>query len=212
MKYLLIITWVIYIITISFFLYFLSEKKQNNNKIEESIVIIKAENELINYNINPKWIFDDYKNYWIWAWFFIDWNWLIQTVNHIIENENINYKVFYNNKEYDSQIISRDKINDLAKIKINIKNNKYLKFWEKININEKIISYWINTKNNKIIYNSWIIINKKIKLENYSNLIEISNPIKSGFSGWPILNSKNEVIWINFATFKDKSYWISFIN
>lgn len=210
MKYLLIITWLIYLIVIYFFLYFLNEKRENNTKIKESIVIIKAQDELINYNNNPKWIFNDYKNSWIWAWFFIDWNWLIQTVNHIIENENVNYKVIYKNKEYDSQIISRDKKNDLAKIKINIKNNKYLKFSKKININDKIISYWIDTKNNKIIYNSWIIINKKIKLENYSNLIEISNPIKSGFSGWPILNSKNEVIWINFATYKDKNYWISF--
>ena len=205
MKYLLIITWLIYLIAFTLFLYFLNNKEL---KIEESIVIIKAENDLINYNNNPKWIFENYKNSWIWAWFFIDSNWLIQTVNHIIENKNINYKVIYKNKEYDAKVISRDEKNDLAKIKIDLKNTPFLKLQNKIDINEKILSFWIDTKNNEIIYNSWIILNKKIKLENYSNLIEISNPIKSGFSGWPILNSKNEVIWINFATLKEKSYWI----
>jgi S1-C subfamily serine protease len=39
-------------------------------------------------------------------------------VNHIVENENINYKIILNNKEYNSKILSRDKENDLAILKI----------------------------------------------------------------------------------------------
>lgn len=210
MKYLLFLTWILYII---WWIYFISTLNDNKNElnilnIEKSIVKIIAKDELISYRDNPNWIIEEYKKSWIWAWFFINNKWVIQTVNHIIENEKIEYKVIYDNNEYKANIISRDELNDKAIILINLDNKYYLKRWE-INENE-IYSFWINPENLEILYNTWIIINKKSKLENKSNLLEISNILIPGFSGWPILNNLWEVIWINYANSNWKNYWIKF--
>jgi hypothetical protein len=60
----------------------------------------------------------------------------------------------------------------------------------------------------QIIYNTWVILNQKSKLNNMSNLLEISNTLKPGFSGWPIINSKWNIIWINYAISQWKNYAI----
>lgn len=204
----LIILWTI--------LFFINNNKIDIKNINKSIVIIIPEVELINYKNNPNWILSDYKNSWIWAGFIISSDWKIQTVNHIIENDNINYKVILNNKEYNTKIISRNKSSDLAVLKILTSNNEKFQPLE-IEINntlinnwEEISSYWVDTLNLKIISNTWTIINKKSKLDDLSNLLEISNNLKPGFSGWPIINKKWKVIWINYAISEWKKYWISF--
>ena len=181
----------------------------NINEIMDSIVIIVPEQKLISYKNNPKWIISKSKNSWIWAWFFISTNWIIQTVNHIVEDDTLNYKVIYNNKEYSSKIISRDRNKDLALLKIEIVNSVPIiaMLPEK---NDKIVSFWVKIENLEIIYNTWIIINTKSKLDNLSNLLEISNKLSPGFSGWPIINSKWNVIWINYAISEWKNYWITF--
>lgn len=186
----------------------------NIEQIKNSIVIIIPETELISYKNNPKWLFEDVKESWIWAWFFIDSKWTIQTVNHLVEDDKINYKVLYNNKEYNSKIISRNKEKDLATLKIISKENVLFPLltregargWEKLW--ENVFSFWVNTKNIEIIYNTWTILNRKSKLDKISNLLEISNNIQPGFSGWPIINSKWNVIWINYAISEWKKYWI----
>jgi S1-C subfamily serine protease len=132
--------WWIYIINV-FFTY----QKIYISTIEKSIVIIIPEKKLISYKNNPKWLFEENKTSWIWAWFIIDNNWTIQTVNHIVENDKINYKIIYNNKEYDSIILSRNKEKDLAKIKIKSDNNlKYLPLTNinNYNNNDEILSFW----------------------------------------------------------------------
>lgn len=218
MKKLFILLAVFYIIGGLFFFNFLSNKKENEkkiiniNNIKESIVIIIPENKLISYKENPKWLFEEYKISWIWAWFFIDKEWTIQTVNHILENDKINYKIIYQNKEYQSKILYRNKKDDLAQLKIISKTNinfSYLKSSNNYFINEKLISFWINPQNLKVIYNTWIIINKKSKLDKKSNLLEISNTLKPGFSWWPIINYNWKVIWINYAISEWKNYWMN---
>ncbi len=213
MKKLLFLIWILYIIAAIFFIkIFYLDKKET--KIEDSIVIIVPEEKLIQYKNNPKWLFEEYKEFWIWAWFFISDDWKIQTVNHIVENDNINYKIIYNNKEYDSVVLSRNKENDLAVLKILwLENKNFIPLKsqnnsKKIIIWENIISYWININNLTIISNTWTLINKKSKLENMSNLLEIFNPLKPGFSGWPIINSDWKIIWINYATSEWKNYGI----
>lgn len=212
MKYILYALAGIYIIWAIFFLSILNSTKVqtlNIEKTKKSIVIIIPEKELINYNNNPKWLFKNINNSGIWAWFFINSDWLIQTVNHIIENENIKYKVIYNWKEYDSEIISRNKDLDLAQLKINLDNIRTKKLtlapWKKW---EKIYSFWIDQKSLQIIYNTWSILDTEKKLDIKSSLIEISNPLSPGFSWWPILNQNWEVVWINYATQNWKNYWI----
>lgn len=210
MKKLLFLVWILYIIASIFFIkLFLLDKKIEQWSIEDSIAIIIPEEKLISYKTNPGWIFEENKEYWIWAWFVISTDWKIQTVNHIVENENIKYKVILNNIEYDSEVISRDKENDLAILKINTTSPLTPLLVGEGDINENIITYWIDIKNLSIISNTWTILNKKSKLENMSNLLEISNILKPGFSGWPIINSEWKVIWINYAVSEWKSYWIT---
>jgi len=208
MKYLLFLIWILYFIAAIFFVKVFYLDK-NQAKIEDSIVIIVPEEKLIKYKNNPKWLFEETKEYWIWVWFFISNDWKIQTVNHIVEKENINYKVILNNKEYDSEVISRDKENDLAILKINITSPLTPLLLGDGNINDRVISYWVDIQNLTLISNTWTILNKKSKLDNMSNLLEISNVLKPGFSGWPIINSEWKVIWINYATSEWKNYGIS---
>jgi S1-C subfamily serine protease len=186
------------------------------NNINKSIVIIIPEEKLIDYKNNPNWILENYKSSWIWVGFIISSNWKVQTVNHIIENNNIKYKIILNNKEYNTKIISRNKSSDLAILKILSSNNEIFQPLEIENNNtlindlDEVYSYWVDIQNLKIISNTWTIINKKSKLGNISNLLEISNNIKPWFSGWPIINKKWKVVWINYAISEWKSYWISF--
>lgn len=200
------IIWWIYVINV-FFLGSENEKLVNIEEIKKSIVVIVPEQEIISYENNPKWLFEKYKSSWIWAGFFISNDWKIQTVNHILWKNN---SVIYNWKEYKSEIISQNKKTDLAVIKINAVNKVILTPWK---TNKNIIySFWINPRNLKIIYNTWTIINQKNKLENISNLLQISNTLKPGFSWWPIINSNWKVVWINYAISEWKNYWINLFN
>lgn len=215
MKYIIYLLAAMYIIWWFYIIkFFMLPKEININEIKNKVVIIIPQNELISYKNNPKWLFKENEKSWIWTWFFINNKWHIQTVNHILENEDIKYKIIYNNKEYESNIISRNKQEDLAIIEIkNLEKNekiKPLKIAEKTKLDEEIFSFWIDTKNLEIIFNTWTIINQKSKLENMSNLLEISNNLKPGFSWWPIINKNWEVIWINYAISQWKSYWIKF--
>ncbi|MDD2871668.1 MAG: serine protease [Candidatus Gracilibacteria bacterium] len=185
------------------------DKNINIDHIINSIVIIIPENKLESYKNNPNGIFQEYKESGIGAGFFIDSNGTIQTVNHIVEDDKIKYKVIYKNQEYNSEIISRNKEKDLAKLKINSKikfptisnyNNDYL--------NGEFYSFGVDTKKLEIIYNTGVILDKKSKLDNMSNLLEISNQLKPGFSGGPIIDSKGNVIGINYAISEGKNYGI----
>ncbi len=197
------IIWWIYLIN-TFFI----NKKIDINNIKKSIVIIIPKQELISYKNNPNWLFKNINKWWIGAWFFISNDWKIQTVSHILTKNNI---VIYNWKKYNSKIIKNDIKNDLAILKINYTNNN-IKLLNKNNStkNKQIIySFWVEPKTLEIIYNTWILINNKSKLNNKLNLLEISNNIKPWFSWWPILNSKWEIIWINYAISENKKYWIN---
>lgn len=204
----LIIWWIIFINI------FLTTKNINLEQIKSSIVIIIPESKLISYKENPDWLFEDYKDSWIWAWFFIDSKWTIQTVNHLVEDDKIKYKVICNNDEYNAIVISRNKEKDLAILKIVSKERILFPHLTKEGVrvwsDNNVTSFWIDTEALEIIYNTWTIINKKSKLDNMSNLLEISNNLKPGFSWWPIINSDWKVIWINYAISGWKNYWIKF--
>jgi|SaaInlV_120m_DNA_4_1040238.scaffolds.fasta_scaffold01446_6 S1-C subfamily serine protease len=214
MKYLLYLLWTIYLIWwIAFFNLLFTWEKNNINieQIKDSIVIIIPEEKLISYKDNPKWVIEKSKSYWMWAWILTNSNWTIITANHVIENDKIDYILLHNNIEYEFEILSRNIEKDLATIKILTKENlkfNYLKIWKNIDIWEQVISFWVDTINTKIIYNTWTLISKKNKLENISNLLEISNTLSPWFSWWPIVNKVWELIGINYAISEGKNYWI----
>ena len=217
MKYLLYLLWTIYLIWwIAFFNLLFTWEKNNINieQIKDSIVIIIPEEKLISYKDNPKWVIEKSKSYWMWAWILTNSNWTIITANHVIENDKIDYILLHNNIEYEFEILSRNIEKDLATIKILTKENlkfNYLKIWKNIDIWEQVISFWVDTINTKIIYNTWTLISKKNKLENISNLLEISNTLSPWFSWWPIVNKVWELIWINYAISEGKNYWITLL-
>jgi hypothetical protein len=207
-----IITWTLLIISFILFLILINIKNINNSlDIEKTIVKIIPEKELINYTNNPLWI-NLNNNYWIWLGFFINKENNILTSNHIIENKNLNYIIItHDNKKYKAKIISQDFKNDLAIISINsekIYNNLELNKNIGYKLNEKIVSFWFNIESNQIEKISGEIININKKLDNMSNLIEFIPKISKWYSGWPIFNLQNEVIWINYAIRDWKSYWI----
>lgn len=218
MKYLLYLVWILYILAAIIFvrLFVLKDKDVDViSSIKNKIVIIIPEEKLESINSNPGWIFNEETWYWIWAWFFISSDWEIQTVNHIVENDNIKYTALYNNKEYNLEVLKRDKENDLAILKIQNSDDIFdyfdtTKKIENINENDEVYSFWVNIDELKIVSNSWTILNTKSKLDNKSNLLEVSNTLSPGFSGWPIINTKWIVVWINYAISNWKSYWISF--
>ncbi|MFK7780693.1 MAG: serine protease [Candidatus Gracilibacteria bacterium] len=211
MKKLLFLIGILYIIASIFFIkIFLLDKNitKISNKIENSIVIIVPEQKLVQYKTNPKGIFENNKNSGIGAGFIISTDGEIQTVNHIVENENINYKVILNNTEYNAKVLSRDKERDLAILKINTPLLLTPLIFEESNLNESIISYGVDIQTLTITSNTGTIINKKSKLDSMSNLLEISNTLKPGFSGGPIINLNGKVIGINYAISEGKNYGI----
>lgn len=206
MKYLIIFLWITYFIWWAYFLYNIKKDDDIIEKTKKSIVIIKNEKNIIDYEKNPLWIFEKNKNTGIWAWFFIDKKWTILTANHLVENTNNKYIAIYKQKKYNLKVITRDIENDIAKVKIKASEDlAYLNISKQKHINEEIISFWID-KNLKIVYNTWSILN-------YGSwkIIEISNIIKPWFSWWPIINKDWEVIWINYAIIKDKFFWVDII-
>lgn len=205
-------------IIILWWLFFYNNISYNNKNnivknIEKSLVIIIPEKILVSFEENPGWVLGYDEESWIWMGFFINNNWEILTVNHVIKNKNINYLIKTNdNKEYKALVISRDEKNDLAILKIDTEK-KYtaIKVWNdnsKIKIWDDIISFWVNINNLKNTYTYWKISNINKKLDNIQNLIEFYPVIKPGFSGWPIINKNWEVIWINYSVYKNKSYGI----
>ena len=200
------IIWWLYVINI-----FFVGKNINIDDIKKSIVIIIPQDKVISNQNNPNWLFEKYKHSWLWLWF-INNKWTITTVNHIVENNDIKYKIIYKWKKYNSEVFYRNKKTDIANLKI-ITNEKInfssLNISKKINNKEFLYSFWLNIKKLEVIYNTWVLLNKNTELNEMNNLIEISNNLKPWYSWWAIINSKWKVIWINYAVSNEKQYWIN---
>ena len=184
----------------------------NIEEIKKSIVTILPEKTLISYNKNPKWIFKNYEENWIWTGFFISKDWKIITANHIINNKNTPYTVItHDKKQYKAKIIYQDEEKDIAILKIDQRNTMPLSIQKKqIKVWKTTISFWTNPETLEIIYNYGHIIDINKKLDNMSNLIQISNPLSPWFSGGPTINSTWEVIWINYAIYQEENVTLPF--
>lgn len=213
MKKILRIIGISIAIIIIWIIIFYSTSKNNNSGIENiynSIVKIIPKEKINSYLNNPIWINQEI-NDWMWLGFFINNDWLIITSKHIIWDNYSNFLVITSdNKKYEFEVEKLDEKNDLVYLKINTDNKNYLKLSKNNTYsNDKIYSFWLDTNNLKVVNKKWIILNTNKKLDNISNLIEFTPEISKWFSGWPILNSKFELIWINYAIKDKKSYWIN---
>lgn len=134
--------------------------------------------------------------------FFINNNTII-TAFHWTNWENADYEIIdINWNKYSWKLISQDKINDIAFIKIenkynlfkNIKINKNIKVWE--NIYSISILDWKKTK-------YWKIIDIK------NNIITSNILFNSWESGSPLFNENWEIIAINLEIDTEKNLWFS---
>ena len=202
MKKIIIIALIFHILLALLVLIVLSN---NSSKIdiENNIVMIEKKAEILSNHENEIQAITSNPEKTIFTWFFID-NKTIITVAHWVNNFDSIYII--KNKfweEFQAYLIQKDTINDIAYLEL---SNNYKRFSEfnyapNIQVWEKV--YWINyllEKKEGIISN---IQTKKIS----SNII-----FEEWYSWGPLLNEKNEIIWINIEVdlVNDTSLSLSF--
>lgn len=194
------------------------------------VVSIIAKKDLIIYRNDPWWFFHTpvwtvNKETWWWTWFFITKEWIIITNEHVISDNDAEYTIITNNKkEYIAEILAKNKIQDLAILKIKNTNNESFKVIDLIKSNQDIkiwqfaIAIWnaLNEFKNSVSF--WVISwkNREISVWNYfwkeqilKWLLQTDTAINPWNSWWPLINLNWEVIWINTAIAWN-SQWIWF--
>ena len=183
------------------------EKAINIEEIKQSIVIIIPEKDLIEYNKNPEWIFQKKESGWVGSWFFVSKDGKIITAKHIVPNKEETYKVITkNNKKYNAKVTYKDNQKDIAFLKINTKEKIIpLKITQESKKWEEVITFWTDTATQKTTHHYGQIVDTEKKWETLSHLIQISSPLTTWFSWWPVVNKQWKVIWINYALYKWQS-------
>jgi len=130
---------------------------------------------------------------------------LIVTNKHVVSNEDIAYEItFQNGDKYPVQKIVRDKVYDLALIKIEAKDLKTVKYGntENIKLGQKVIAVgnalgFSNTVSLGIVSG----LKREIEIEGkrLKNLIQTDAAINEGNSGGALFNSIGSLIGINTA-------------
>jgi serine protease Do len=137
----------------------------------------------------------------------------IITSNHVVAERDADYTVIYEpNKTYQAKVISRDPINDVAILKINIKNFPYLELGDsdKIELGETVIAIgnalgeFHDTVSTGVVSGLSRYITAFSGLsrqaEMLRGLIQTDAAINPGNSGGPLVNIEGKVIGINTAT------------
>lgn len=191
--------------------------------ISPSVVSIVIKKDLALYRTDPWWFFREYawsvqKKVWWWTGFFVTKNGLIITNKHVIIDSNAEYSVITNDKkEFNAKIIAIDPMTDLAILKIEWDDFFPLKFIENennIQIWQFAIAIWNALAEFQNSVSFWVVSwkNRVLKDENIniSNLIQTDTAINPWNSGWPLINLKWEVMWINTAIVNwSQSIWFS---
>lgn len=137
----------------------------------------------------------------------------IITSNHVVAERDADYTVIYEpNKTYPAKVISRDPINDVAILKINIKNFPYLELGDsdKIELGETVIAIgnalgeFHDTVSTGVVSGLSRYITAFSGLSRHAEmlrgLIQTDAAINPGNSGGPLVNIEGKVIGINTAT------------
>jgi serine protease Do len=143
--------------------------------------------------------------------FFISSDGLILTNKHVVNDEQAKYTVITNDgKQYEASVLSRDPVNDLALVKIEIKDAPTLKLADSagVEIGQKVIAIgnslgqFSNTVTTGIISGIGRNItasSNETGSEELENVLQTDAAINPGNSGGPLLTITGEVIGINTA-------------
>ncbi|MDB4939999.1 MAG: hypothetical protein JWO40_424 [Candidatus Doudnabacteria bacterium] len=142
--------------------------------------------------------------------FFISADGMILTNKHVVEDTEAKYTVLtQDGKSYDAKVLAVDPVNDLALVKVDIKNAPTLSFADssKIEIGQRVIAIgnslgqYSNTVTTGIVSG----IGRNITAggaglsEQLEGVIQTDAAINPGNSGGPLLNISGQVIGVNTA-------------
>ena len=141
--------------------------------------------------------------------FFVSSDGYILTNRHIIEDEDASYAVVWQNKTYPCQILARDKITDIAVLKIEGNNFPHLEFADssQLKLGQTVIAIgnalgeFQNTVSRGIVSGLSRNIKTGIEesLQEFSGLIQTDAAINPGNSGGPLIDIYGRVIGICVA-------------
>ncbi len=142
--------------------------------------------------------------------FFVSKDGLIVTNKHVVSDDNAQYSVVTNDgKSYEAKVLSKDPVNDIAIIKIDINNAPFLEFSDssKVELGQHVIAIGNSLGQYQNTVTTGIIsgIGRSItaggagELEQLDGVIQTDAAINSGNSGGPLLDLSGHVIGINTA-------------
>ncbi len=142
--------------------------------------------------------------------FFVSAEGLILTNKHVVSEPDASYTVLTTDgKKYDAKVLATDPVNDLAIVKVDIKDAPFLKLADssKIQIGQRVIAIGNSLGQYQNTVTTGIIsgIGRKIVAggndgsEQLSGVIQTDAAINPGNSGGPLLNLSGEVVGINTA-------------
>lgn len=142
--------------------------------------------------------------------FFVSKDGLIVTNKHVVSDDNAQYSVVTNDgKSYEAKVLSKDPVNDIAIIKIDISNAPFLEFNDssKVELGQHVIAIGNSLGQYQNTVTTGIIsgIGRSItaggagELEQLDGVIQTDAAINSGNSGGPLLDLSGHVIGINTA-------------
>jgi serine protease Do len=145
----------------------------------------------------------DFKQRSLGSGFIIDKDGYIVTNNHVIDNADKIVVILNNEKEFEAQIVGRDKNTDLALIKIESNHNlPVLRFGDSDALK---VGQWVVAIGNPFGLEQTVtagIVSAKGRVIGsgpYDDFIQTDASINPGNSGGPLLNMEGEVIGINTA-------------
>lgn len=142
--------------------------------------------------------------------FFVTEDGLILTNKHVVNDEQASYTVLtQDGTKYEAKVLASDPVNDLALVKIDIKNAPKLELADssQLQVGQRVIAIGNSLGQYQNTVTSGIVsgIGRKItaggqgELEELSGVIQTDAAINPGNSGGPLLNTAGQVIGINTA-------------
>ena len=188
--------------------------KSNINSIQNSIATIYKTQKIWSMVENEDWEPQEQQIETVekleWNAIVISNDWYMITNKHVVaDTEKSTYKAILQWQEYPIDKIRFDELLDIAILKIKTKESTIpatistMDKWAEIG--DIVFAIKNDTEVWEFITKIWLInsLNQKFEIQNNDNiyvwLIKNSTAIEWGFSWWPLINIKWEVIWINTA-------------